>query len=82
MAQFSEQQLVDPSDISRSLKQVLGDVCAAWCLCDHTKGVDGHLFNGLSNRLDGSEDWKSVARQKPYGPKWAWLLRAKVLWQR
>ena len=55
---FAEQQIHDSSDISRNLQAVVDDACAAWALCDHRRGVSGHFSNGLSNALDGSEDWR------------------------
>lgn len=54
--QFHRQQLVDPSDISRSVVDVFHDACAVWRRCNHAFGARGHLSNGLSNALDGSED--------------------------
>jgi len=53
---FHDQQLNDPGDISRTLNDVLRDASATWRRCDHTKGSRGHLSNGLSNKLDGSQD--------------------------
>lgn len=35
---------------------MLDDAIAAWRLCDHSQGVKGHYRNGLSCKLDGSED--------------------------
>ena len=34
----------------------MDDVGEAWRQCDHSAGVRGHKFNGLSVALDGSED--------------------------
>ena len=56
MESFRVQQMYDPGDISRSLQLVLHDVEQAWCSVPHNRGVRGHKFNGLTNRLDGSED--------------------------
>ena len=53
---FHDQQLNDPGDISRNLKEVHRDASATWMRCDHTKGARGHLSNGLNNKLDGSQD--------------------------
>jgi hypothetical protein len=53
---FHTQQLYDPGDISRTLQQVLDDLCGAWRTVDHTKGLRGHQKTGLSVALDGSED--------------------------
>ena len=53
---FNNKQLLDPSDIRRSAQEVIDDVAATWRSIDHTQGVDGHWRNGLSNKLDGSED--------------------------
>ena len=55
-AAFSNQQLVDPGDLSRRLQDVADDAAAAWRIYDHRKGVQGHKFSGLPNRLDDSED--------------------------
>jgi hypothetical protein len=53
---FHNRQLYDPGDISRSLQEVLDDLCGAWRTVDHTKGLRGHKRTGLNVALDGSED--------------------------
>lgn len=55
---FFHQQVFDPGNIKRTPADVLADASAAWRSCDHTKGSQGHWFTGLSNALDGSEDWR------------------------
>ena len=35
---FHQQQLIDPGDISRSLQDVLDDLCGAWRSVDHSQG--------------------------------------------
>jgi hypothetical protein len=53
---FVEQQLYDPGCVARRPQDVLEDAAAAWKSVDHRQGVAGHLRNGLSIKLDGSED--------------------------
>ena len=53
---FNEKQLLDPCDISRTPQEVINDVAATWKCLNHAQGVDGHWRNGLSNKLDGTED--------------------------
>jgi hypothetical protein len=53
---FYSQQLWDPGNISRTLQQVLDDLCGAWKSVDHTRGMRGHKKVGLNNALDGTED--------------------------
>ena len=53
---FNEQQLHEPGNINRRPQDVVNDLCAAWRSVDHTMGVRGHLHNGLTNALDGSQD--------------------------
>ena len=53
---FNEQQLLDPSDISRTPQDVIADTNATWRSLDHEKSVNGYLHTGCSNALDGSED--------------------------
>ena len=54
---FHQQQLIDPGDISRSLQDVLDDLCGAWRSVDHSQGLRGHKKTGLNVALDGSEDY-------------------------
>ena len=54
---FNIQQMHDPGCISRSLQNVLDDVAGAWRQCDHSAGVRGHKFNGMSVALNGDEDY-------------------------
>jgi hypothetical protein len=53
---FHNKQLYDPGCIQRTMQEVLSDVCRTWQVLDHRRGVAGHLRNGLSNRLDGTQD--------------------------
>ena len=53
---FNEQQLHEPGNINRRPQDVVNDLCAAWRTVDHTMGVRGHLQNGLTIALDGSQD--------------------------
>ena len=55
-ASFNEQQLYEPGCVNRRPQDVLDDAVCAWKQLDHTAGVAGHWRNGLSNKLDGSED--------------------------
>ena len=56
LASMVEQRLFDPGNIGRTLQQVLDDAAAAWRALPHDRGAMGHLHDGLSNALDGSED--------------------------
>ena len=51
-----QQRLLDPANIGRTLQQVLDDAAATWRVMPHDRCVSGHLYNGFSNALDGSED--------------------------
>lgn len=53
---FNEQQLHEPGNINRRPQDVVDDFCSAWRSLDHAMGVRGHLHNGLTNALDGSQD--------------------------
>jgi len=53
---FYSQQLWDPGNISRTLQQVLDDLCGAWKSVDHTRGMRGHKKVSLNNALDGTDD--------------------------
>ena len=53
---FNEQQLHEPGNINRRPQDVVNDLCGAWRSLDHRMGVRGHLHNGLTIALDGSED--------------------------
>ena len=53
---FSEQQLIDLGDISRSREDVVTDLAEVWRNLPHKESVEGHWRIGLSNALDGSED--------------------------
>jgi hypothetical protein len=55
-AAFHNQQLWDPGNISRTLQNVLNDLCGAWRMVDHERGLRGHKMVGLNNALDGTED--------------------------
>ena len=55
-ASMVQQRLLDPANIGRTLQQVLDDAAATWRVLQHDRGVSGHLYDGLSNALDGSED--------------------------
>ena len=66
---FNDMQLYDRGCFSRTLQQVLDDCCAAWRACDHLKGVKGHKSNGLSNALDGSEDFE-ITTSRDAGKIW------------
>ena len=37
---------------------MVDDVVETWLACDHLRGVKGHLRTGLSNSLDGRDDWQ------------------------
>ena len=56
MMSFHNKQMWDPADISRSLQEVVDDLCAAWRTCNHSNGVRGHKRTGLTTSLDGSDD--------------------------
>ena len=56
-AAFTRQQMIDPGYIGRMLQQLVDDVAATWRVMDHSRCVLGHKRVGLSNRLDGAEDW-------------------------
>ena len=56
LASMVQQRLFDPTNIGRTLQQVLDDAAATWRALPHGRGVSGHLSDGLSNALDGSED--------------------------
>ena len=56
LASMVQQRLFDPTNIGRTLQQVLDDAAATWRAMPHGRGVPGHLANGMSNALDGSED--------------------------
>ena len=56
-AAFTRQQMLDPGYIGRSLQQLVDDVAATWRALDPSQAVLGHKRVGLSNRLDGTEDW-------------------------
>ena len=45
-----------PGDISRRREDVVTDAALTWRALDHTKVAEGHLRNGLTNALDGSQD--------------------------
>ena len=53
---FTNKQLVDPRDISRTAQEVVDDTGCAWLALDHGLAVRGHWSTGLSVALDGSED--------------------------
>ena len=57
-ASFVEQQLYAPGSVSRTPQQVLDDVAFTWRVIDHHAVGLGHLRTGLSNKLDGSEDYR------------------------
>ncbi len=60
---FNEQQLIEPGSVSRRPQDVLNDAAGTCRGLDHRQGVEGHLRNGLSNKLDGAQDSRSTARQ-------------------
>lgn len=53
---FTENQMLDPSDISRTPRDVIADTNATWRSIDHERSVRGFLHTGLSNALDGTQD--------------------------
>ena len=57
-AAFNRQQELDPGCVARTPQDVLDDCGGTWRSLDHRVGVLGHKRNGLSNNLDGSEDFK------------------------
>jgi len=59
---FLEKQILDPSDISRTLQEVVDDGAAVWRSLDHEQAVLGHKRVGLDIALDGSEDGR-LARE-------------------
>lgn len=56
-AAMNSQMLLDPSNIGRTLQQVVNDVAATWKVLDHKKAAIGHKRAGLTIALDGSEDF-------------------------
>ena len=59
---FTENQMLDPSDISRTPRDVIADTNATWRSIDHERSVRGFLHTGLSNALDGTQD-EYICRQ-------------------
>ena len=53
---FAHQLYFDPTDISRSRLDVAFDVAGTWAALDHRGASQGHLSNGLCNRLGGEDD--------------------------
>ena len=53
---FAHQQYYDPTDISRTRLDVAVDVASTWAALDHRGASQGHLSNGLCNRLGGEDD--------------------------
>ena len=51
-----KQRLIDPTNIGWTLQQVLDYAAATWRTMPHDRCVSGHLYDGLPNALDGSED--------------------------
>ena len=45
-----------PGDISRRREDVVTDAALTWRNLDHARVADGHLRNGLTNALDGTQD--------------------------
>ena len=45
-----------PGDISRHREDVATDAALTWRALDHARVAEGHLRNGLTNALDGSQD--------------------------
>ena len=53
---FVEQQLLEPGNVTRTPQDVINDVAATWKVLDHGQAVSGHKRDGLSVKLDGTED--------------------------
>ena len=53
---FNYQQLHEPGSVVRRPQDVINDVAATWKALPHDQGCLGHYRNGLSVKLDGSED--------------------------
>ena len=47
----------NPGVVSRSREDVATDFLAAWRNMHHERGATGHKANGLTNDLEGKEDW-------------------------
>ena len=77
---FNHQQLSEPGSVARRPQDVVDDVAATWRALPHEQGRLGHFRNGLSVRLDGSQD-HMLTREA--GALWAALdmpgLRAAAL---
>jgi len=55
-ASFNHQQLYEPGSVVRRPQDVVDDVCGTWRALAHQQGCLGHLRNGITGRLDGSQD--------------------------
>ena len=53
---FHHQQELLPGCVARRPQDVLDDTAVVWRRLDHGVGVAGHLRNGLTVKLDGSQD--------------------------
>lgn len=75
-ARFAAQQMVDPGNISRTLRDVVADAASAWRQVNHHQASEGHKRVGLSNALDGSED-ALICREARLFWVWAGMAAAR-----